>query len=251
MPTVVPMIGITLALCVIVWGGFLYAFSGRDPWYFRLVALALPMSFVVNELVKKPIGLAIERAGATSAGDFAWSTMIALLMLAPVFEEAIKASPVLVPAVRRRLTDRGAATLVGFAVGVGFGMGEALFVGYKIAQDASMQAYPWYAFTGYMGERLIVCMYHGVMTAMFFVLARKGPAWGVIGYLAAAAMHAYLNAPILLLQQALIPEWAMSVHLLIATVGSALLLAKLLGRKPAELAQEHAPPIVYYRRYVP
>lgn len=249
MPSIVPMIVITLVVSGALWGGFVWLFSGRDAWYLRLAAVALPMSAAVNLLVKRPIGQAIERAGTPPGGsEISTVALLGLFALAPVFEEAIKAVPLFAPGVRARLTDRGAATLTGFAVGVGFGMGEAAYIGWAIAQDASMQAYAWWEFTGYFGERLMVCLFHGVMTATFAVLMRRGKLWWLAGYAAAGAMHAYLNAPILLLQRGLVPEWVMSVHMLVAIVGAALLFAVLLGRKPAELTEERSPAVVYFER---
>ena len=86
---------------------------------------------------------------------------------APIFEEAIKAIPILFPAARGFLKKKASAALsAGLALGLGFGLGEAAFIAYGVAQSPALQSLPWYLFTGYAVERLIVTFAHGFLTSL-------------------------------------------------------------------------------------
>jgi uncharacterized membrane protein YhfC len=97
------------------------------------------------------------------------------------------------------------------ALGMGFGIGEAIFLAWNIAVSGVYEQYAWYMFTGFLGERIVVVFAHGFMTGMFvWLAARRRP---IRGFLAAAATHAMLNAGAMFYQLGLAPGWAAGVSL--------------------------------------
>jgi RsiW-degrading membrane proteinase PrsW (M82 family) len=96
------------------------------------------------------------------------------VMLTPLVEETLKAAPLLLRPVRQMITSRSSALWVGFVLGVSFGLGEAAFLAYGIAQAGVYNDLPWYAFTGYLNERLLACFAHGVLTAFVVTGIQRG-----------------------------------------------------------------------------
>jgi len=69
----------------------------------------------------------------------------------------------------------------GLCTGVSFGLGEALFVAYAVAQNPAYAYLPWYAYTGYFSERLMACFAHGVLTAVLVIgMQREGGSSGLV-----------------------------------------------------------------------
>jgi RsiW-degrading membrane proteinase PrsW (M82 family) len=67
----------------------------------------------------------------------------------PVTEELIKVIPLLIPPARR-LVKRGiGAFSAGMALGIGFGLGEALYLAYNVSNNFMYLDIPWYQFSGY------------------------------------------------------------------------------------------------------
>jgi uncharacterized membrane protein YhfC len=198
-----PMAVLTIVLSAALWGGMIWLLSGRTTKYLWLILPGLPLSAVVNILVKGPVAVAVAGVAGVSpqltVATPLWFLLFALL-LAPVTEEAIKAAPLLAPKLRRFVSGRSGALWTGMALGVGFGIGEAAFLAYGISLSPAYAGLPWYAFTGFLQERFIVCFLHGVMTAVVVT----GLLWGarglVLGYLAAVGLHALLNSSALLYQ---------------------------------------------------
>ena len=165
-----------------------------------LLALPLPLSAAVNLLVKRPIYVALAGAagvnviGPTSPFWF----LIAVWLLPPVSEEGIKLVTLFLPFVRRRIRDGESAVLVGAAVGLGFGLGEALYVGYALGLRVEFASLPWYAFFPFLGERLAAIFIHGALTSIVAVGLWRGRRAGIGAYLLAVGLHAAANiGPIL------------------------------------------------------
>lgn len=218
---------ITLAASAALWGAVLYAYSGRTWRYMRFIAYGLPLSALVNLLVKAPLA---EGAGGLfgidpgqGLGTPAWF-LVFLFMLAPVFEELVKVAPALLPPVRRASAGPDDAYWIGLALGIGFGLGEAVYLAWQVAASGLYEQYPWYAFTGFFGERLLVVFVHGLMTAFFLWLAaRRRP---LAGFGLAMGMHALVNSGAMLYQLELVPIWVGSATLLLVLVGGVLLFEK-------------------------
>ena len=244
---------ITLLASAGLWGGLMYVMSGRNRRYLWLLLPGLPLSALVNVWIKRPLMIGVGQAAGIPPNmglqTPLWFILFAF-MLAPIFEEAIKVLPLLLPWVCRLLSGPAAALWVGMALGISFGLGEAAFLAYGVAQQPEYAGLPWYVFTGYLSERLLVCFLHGVMTAVLVTGLRRGAGRGVIGYLAAAGLHALLNVGALLFQFDLIPAWGAQLALL----GSLILLAfvfERLRRGATRQAEAVHPPedeVVYFRR---
>lgn len=245
MHPIVPMAIITLLLSAALWCGMLWLYSGRTMRYARLVWLGLPLSAVVNLLVKGPIGQGVgEMAGIDPGLGLATPVwfLVLLFLLAPVFEELIKAAPALIPSVRRLIETPGDALWTGMALGIGFGLGEAAYLAWQVVAAGVYTEHPWYAFTGFLGERLIVVFLHGMMTGLLVLIAkRRHP---VLGYLAAMSAHAVLNSGAMLFQLGLAPGWAADLVLVAITLGAVLLLERI---RPKRAAKEPVDDIIYYQ----
>lgn len=245
MPSILPMAVITLALSGALWGAMLWAYSGRTWRFVRLVPLALPLSALVNLLVKKPIGEGVGALAGIEPGlglDTPVWFLLVLFALAPVFEELVKALPALLPPVRRQIGGPDDAYWAGMALGIGFGLGEAGYLAWGIAASGAYEQYPWYTFTGFLGERLLVVFVHGFMTALLvWLAARRMP---VAGYLAAAGTHALLNAGAMLYQLELIPVWLASLWLVVVLIPMVLVFERI--RPKTTRVHADRPDIVYY-----
>jgi|YNPNPStandDraft_1061719.scaffolds.fasta_scaffold02029_9 hypothetical protein len=251
MPSIYPMALLTLALSLGLWGAVLYILAGRTKRYFWLLLPALPLSAAVNLLVKRPLAMWVSQwAGlspALSPESPLWFLLF-LALLSPVTEEAIKALPLIWPRWRAWLREPSSALWTGFALGLGFGLGEAAYVAWSVAQVPAYAGYPWYAFTGYLGERLQVCFVHGALTAILAAGLQRG-GWGIAwGYGGAVLLHLLTNAGAILYQLRLIPAWGASLHLVAVLLLLALILEGLRSRAKRLSPAAQPPEIVYYQR---
>lgn len=214
MPTILPMALLTIAMSLALWGGMLWAYSGRTWRYVGFIAYGLPLSALVNLLVKAPIGEWVGSTAGIEPGlglDTPLWFLLFLFMLSPVFEELIKVLPAALPPVRRAIASPDDAFWIGLALGIGFGVGEAAYLAWQIAASGIYEQYPWYAFGGFLGERLFVVFIHGFMTMLFlWLIARRKP---LLGFLAAMASHALVNSGAMLYQLGLVPAWASTITL--------------------------------------
>jgi hypothetical protein len=119
---------------------------------------------------------------------------IYVAFLAPVTEEAVKLLPLLlVLAIWPAFRDRRSTLFAGLALGLSFGLGEVIYLAYVIGKAPQYAGYPWYAFTGFFGERIATVFVHGALVAISAAgIARGG--WRVLlGYLAAILGHLFVN----------------------------------------------------------
>jgi len=242
---IVPMAVITLVLSAALWCGMLWLYSGRTMRFVRLVWLGLPLSAIVNLLVKSPLARSLGTFAGIEPGlglDTPVWFLIFLSLLAPVFEELIKAAPALLPSVRRVIATADDALWTGMALGIGFGLGEAIYLAWQTAASGAYSEYPWYMFTGFFGERLLVVFMHGMMTGLLVLIAKRGHP--VLGYLAAAGVHALLNSGAVLYQLGLAPGWAANAALGVMLVAFALLFERI---RPKRAAAERMDDIIYYQ----
>ena len=201
------MAALTLCFTAILCITFLNYLTRSDRHYYGLIITGLPLSLIVNRLIKIPlINNVAEWTGTPLklGPDMPPWFLLLILMSAPVFEEAIKVLPVLF--LRHILLGNALQALwSGLALGMGFGMGEAAYLAYGIAQSSSYNPTPWYMFTGFLSERLIVTFAHGFLTAsaMLGLYYGKRKAW--LGYLSAVGLHTLINLGPLLLALKLLP----------------------------------------------
>ncbi len=235
---------ITIAASALLWGAFLYAYSGRTWRFVRLMVWGLPLSAVVNLFVKSPVGQGVGALAGIDPGlglDTPVWFLVFLFLLAPLFEELIKVAPALVPSVRRHATTPDDALWAGMALGLGFGIGEAAYLGWQIALSGAYEQYAWYMFTGFFGERLVVVLLHGFMTALLMWFAARGRP--VIGYLAAVGTHALLNSGAMLFQLGLVAEGVAGLSLLVVLVVAVIVFERVRPRYRQDQARDD---VVYY-----
>lgn len=125
------------------------------------------------------------------------------LCYAPLTEEPAKLLPWIVLLTARAPlvpTWRMIAPLA-LSAGLGFALGEIWVVAWLVTQanDAKLAALPWYAFGGFLTERLMTCLTHALFALPTMVLSRKGCRWGFVGLAIGMALHWVGNAPIMLM----------------------------------------------------
>src|SRR5512138_3545683 len=145
MPGVYIMAAITITLTVILCITFLNYLTHSDRQYYWLL-VALPSSFIINKWVKIPV---ITTIGAwagiplkLSAQMPLWFVML-ILLNAPIFEEAIKLLPMALPRSRKLLNEAQSSLWMGLALGMSFGLGEAAYIVYGLAQSPAYNSLPW------------------------------------------------------------------------------------------------------------
>lgn len=113
---------------------------------------------------------------------------------APVTEEPAKWI-VLLPLFltgRIKLENKGAWAL---CLGLGFGVGEILFLGQIIAANPQTWSLPWYFSSGFIIERLMVCVIHSALVLIAAEAFCRRKYWMI---LLAPVFHWLLNFPIFL-----------------------------------------------------
>lgn len=151
--------------------------------------LQLPMSAGAYYLLRMPLDAGVQALGP----DESLHALLASLY-APVTEEPVKLLPLLIPAIWA-VAKSGRPVIAGLALGLGFGVGEIGFLAWLIAQNEQAAQLPFYVFTGFIGERVLVAFLHGAMTATAIWFFVRGRWWGI---LVAMAIHYALNFPVYL-----------------------------------------------------
>lgn len=191
MPGLYVMAVISAVIAFGVIGGLLLLFAPRD--YRRtvllLIALELPMSGVFFLFVRQPIDAGIRTLGL-DAGLYGFIAS----WYAPLTEEPAKLLPLILPFFFRQVSRDNAVT-TGLALGLGFGLGEIAFLAWLLNHNPQVAALPWYIFTGFLIERILVCFLHGAITAVAVWMWCRGQRWGI---LVAMVLHYLLNFPIYL-----------------------------------------------------
>ena len=250
MPGIYVMAGLTTLvtslLCITALNQLMQ--SGRR--YYWLLLVGLPLSLIVNEFIKAPIiaSIAAWTGIPLKLGPNVPFWFITLVWLkAPVFEEAIKILPIVLPTSRRFLHDASQALWTALALGMGFGLGEVAYLAHGIAQSPEYRQLPWYMFTGFASERLIVTFAHGLMTSIAVLGIYQGKRKAVFGYLTAVGLHALINLGPALLALKLISSAVSSMGTYLAILAAFVIFQNRArnARKISGVAQEE---IVYFER---
>lgn len=243
------MAGVTTIVALTVFGGMLRQICPADRrrrYVFGMVLLGLFMSPAAFVAVRRPLLLQpLEpkfRQPAWKAGGWSIVRDAIRLSFAPLTEEPAKLAPwLLLLAMGAPLapTRRMIAPLA-LAAGLGFAVGEIWLVAGFVAQanDPKLAGLPWYAFGGFLGERLMTCVLHTLFALPTVALARQGWKWGAIGLALGMTLHWIGNAPIVLMRreafgwkretwQVLIQFWLIALTI----VGLLVLFGVFTGRK--------------------
>jgi uncharacterized membrane protein YhfC len=237
---------LTAVLCIAV----LNHWTPSDRRYVWLILAGLPLSPIVNRFIKTPViaSLAAWTGIPLRIGlDVPVWFILAVWLNAPIFEEAIKLVPMLLPAARVFLKDASHALWAGLALGMGFGLGEAAYLAYGIAQSPEYNQLPWHVFTGYASERLIVTFAHAFMTAIAVWGMYHGRRKPLSGFLTAVGLHALINLGPVLLALQLIPATLASVESYLA-IATAFVIFQNIAQKAKKASGIETREIVYLER---
>lgn len=184
---------ITTGIAAAVFGSLLHKLkmSANERLLWLAAALALPLQPLAFYFVRLPLDhWLVTQLGSTSA-TYQWLASL----YAPLTEEPAKLIPLLIPAIRH---DIRPANFVRYAlaIGVGFGIGEMWFIADWIAHAPLFAKVPFYQFGGYVGERLMVCLFHSAFVSVALWQLRRR---FVLGFAGAAALHWLCNFPLLLM----------------------------------------------------
>lgn len=197
-------------------------------WLFWLAVFALPMSPMAYYGVRIPMNAVLK--------DWLSHDSILLsvcqLWYAPVTEEPAKLLPLLLswPAFRYRL-HRSNIVLAAMSLGLGFAIGEIWLVASFVDRNAELSKLPFYAFGGFLNERLSTCVAHAGFTSLALWGLQFGIFRRVAGLMGAMTFHFLANFPIFLMNVDFAklgkPAWStlVSVWLLLCVIASAILLA--------------------------
>lgn len=218
--------GAAVASTLIMAAGFgfmLWRFAPRAHVGPLLLALALqlPMSAAAFYLVRQPI-IDVLQPLVGHSPIYRW----AQFLYAPLTEEPAKLWPALLPFFARRV-DRATLAWYGLALGTGFAIGEAWFIGDMIARSGRFADLPWWQFGGYISERILVAPFHAAMVAATLRGWRCWHGGLAAGLIVAMLMHLLGNLPIgvfPLIFPAVLVGGALSLFILAISVGGGLLL---------------------------
>jgi uncharacterized membrane protein YhfC len=208
MPGIYVMASLTIFVTAVLCFTTLNHFTDSNRRYYWLILAGLPLSLIVNRFMKAPVltSLAAWAGIPLKLGPDVPFWFIALIWLnTPIFEEAIKMFPMVIPASRAFLHDAAQSLWAGLALGLGFGLGEAAYLAYGIAQSPTYSQWPWHMFAGFASERLIVTFGHGFLTSIAVMGMYYGKRKTLLGYLTAVGLHALINLGPILLALKLIP----------------------------------------------
>ena len=250
MPGIYVMAILTIGLAALLGITALNQLTPAGRQYYWLMLAALPLSLIVNRFIKTPVLVSL----AAWAGiplklglDAPFWFIVLIWMNAPIWEEAIKLLPMILPAARGFLRDPVSALWAGLALGMGFCLGEAAYLAYGIAQSPAYSQLPWYVFTGFASERLIVTLAHGLFTSLAVLGLHYGRQKAFFGYLAAVGLHALINLGPVLLALKLVPAAVASLESDLAILVAFVIFRKSLQRAK-KLTGIEPREIIYFER---
>lgn len=237
---------IATVISVLLWGGIFYWLC-KKPKNLLPALITLPFSTIVNLLVKKPIyesilsfsGISPKLSPATPL----WFLLF-VLFLSPLAEEAIKISPLTLKQIRRMI-DQSSAIWIGTALGMGFGIGEIWYLAWRFSMVPEFAQYPFYYFTGFINERMVVVYIHGVMTAVAITGLQKGKKGLLAGYIGAVMLHAFTNVGAMLYQIGILDVNIASLYLYLPLLVNLFIFERL--RRRALSTQKTAETILFIK----
>lgn len=152
-----------------------------------LVLAELPLSPILFYGIRQPLEVALEPWG-NAAGVHLLS-----FLARPIIEELLKLWPLLVPFLWKT-TDSRTRLWRALAIGLGFGIGEIwMLAEFTFRVDPATANLDLLKLTGFINERVMVCVIHGALTLV--ALSRFGT-----GLVVAMGLHLVGNLPFYLQQ---------------------------------------------------
>lgn len=239
-----PMALATTLLAFAVGGSLMWQFSpksGRRS-LLPLMLLSLPLSPLAFFCVRTPLLLQGLDPPLVNPLPPAIRDTIRLLY-APLTEEPAKLLPLAVlwamgwwPVIsKKRIAS------IALALGLGFAVGECWLVAYMVAakNDPKLAALPWYAFGGFLNERLICVLTHALFVMPTLWLSRRGWKLAPLGLFLGMTLHYLGNAPIILMHHNAIalgqPTWQVLVQLWLILLAILALVLMILMRYGTEM----------------
>lgn len=180
-----------------IYGGAFYRFSPAEDrrllWFAFLSTL--PMCLLAFYAVRIPL---LEVVNPQLEGN-PLNTWIKLLY-APLTEEPAKLLPFLIPWFRRQVTAENAIR-VGYALGLGFGIGEIALVGWFTYSDPDLAKLAWWQLGGLTSERFFVCLIHGLFTGVVLCAWKRWKLGFLGGLTLGMLLHLLANFPIVATRQ--------------------------------------------------
>ncbi len=236
----------TILISAVLWGALFYSIGSKQKIYGLFLILMLPFSALVNLLIKTPLNQLVIKIFDLQGGFNLQQPLFYLLFLAflaPVTEEFIKVLPIFLPVVRERVKKD--PLWFGAWLGLGFGLGEALYIAYGISKSSQFVGLPWYAFGGYAGERFVVCLIHAILTAIFtwFIFQKKF----FTGYGLVIFLHFFVNLGAFLLALGVIGLPFVNILLLVSVIILVLIFEKI-RKNLLKSNISGSDEVVYFRR---
>lgn len=182
-------------------GGLAYLEGGRGARFWPFLAAALPLGLLATPLSEgaswkmfsATIGIPNWRRGPL------WGVLF-LHFFPAVLKEAVKGLLLAVPAWRGWRESGRRALFAGFALGMGFGIGEMWYQAWRLGQGALLSSGEpfWRLLGGFGAQALLSTFFHAVASALLSWGAYLGYWWW--GYLGAAGLHALARLGTLLVQ---------------------------------------------------
>jgi uncharacterized membrane protein YhfC len=250
MPGIYIIAVLTIVVTVLICVTTLNQLTQSAHRYDWLILAGLPLSLIVNRFIKIPLITSLAAWTSTPlrlGPDMPLWFIILIWLNSPIFEEAIKILPMLLPISRVFLHDPSQSLWAGLALGMGFGLGEAVYLAYGIAQNPAYNQLPWHTFTGFASERLVVTFAHGLMTSITVLGLHYSKRKALFGYLTAVGLHALINLGPVLSALRLIPATVSSMGTYIAILTAFVIFQKNISgaKKISGSAKEE---IIYFER---
>jgi hypothetical protein len=220
--------GLTILVTAVLGIATLNHLTKSDRHYYWLVIAGLPLSFIANKWIKIPFLTWLGNATGIplKLGDDPIWFILVIWLTAPVVEEAVKVMPLLPGLSHGFLREASSALWAGLALGIGFGLGEAAYLAYGLAQSSEFNQLSWYLFTGFAIERFVVTFGHGFMTSNPTLGMHFGRHKFIFGYFLAVGLHALINLAPILLALKLIPASIAGVGSYLVILGAFLIFQK-------------------------
>ncbi len=158
---------------------------------FAAVLITVPLQPLAFYLVRLPLDHWL--AGQLNRSSVAYQCLASLY--APLTEEPAKLVALLIPVIVRDIRPDNFSRYA-LAIGLGFALGEMWFIAERISHQPKLAGLPFYAFGGYLSERLMTCVFHSAFVSITLSQLRRR--W-VLGLSGAMAAHWAANFPLTLM----------------------------------------------------